>query len=180
MDEIDRGLERAMQTQPIPKTLAGRANFLIRQLKGTRNVAEQLGVSQRSVERWAKGGGIGKDNAKKVEDAVRERWQPRVRARVRKAAEAGGFYIDVMATFGFKTTGPGTDDPRERILPTQKVPGDAARALFEARDRGASRQEQENILAAALRDSYFADGGRRARNLEVTFTGLIRADFSVD
>ncbi|MQS17629.1 XRE family transcriptional regulator [Streptomyces kaniharaensis] len=179
-EALDRGLERALQTQPIPKTLAGRAAFLVRQLKGTKNVAAQLGVSQRSVERWLKGGGIGKKNAKKVEDAVRERWQPRVRNRIRKAAEANGFYVDVMATFGFKTTGPSTDDPRERILPTQKLSGDVARRLFEARDRGASQQEQEKIIAEGLRDSYFTDGGRRARSLEVTFTGLVRADFSVD
>jgi hypothetical protein len=180
VDEIDRGLERALQTKPIPKTLPGRIHFLTRQLKGTRHVAALLGVSRRSVERWAKGGGISKDNARKVEDAVKARWQPRVRERIRRAAEKNGFYIDVMATFGFTTTGPGTDDPRERILPTQKLSGDTARRLFAARDRGATRQEQEAILADGLRDSYFTDGGRRARSLQVTFTDLVRAEFSVD
>ncbi|MEV7027656.1 XRE family transcriptional regulator [Kitasatospora sp. NPDC093558] len=152
----------------------------MKQYKGTKNTARELGVSQRSVERWLKGGGIGKDNAKKVEDAVRERWQPRVRDRIRKAAEANGFTVEVSATFGFKTTGPGTDDPRDRILPPQKLSGDVARRLFEARDAGAGQQEQEKIIAEGLRDAYFTDGGRRARSLEVTLTGLHWAEFSVD
>ncbi|MCU7820191.1 telomere-protecting terminal protein Tpg [Kitasatospora sp. DSM 101779] len=178
MDAIDRGLERAMQTQPIPKTLPGRVNFLIRQLKGTRNVAAALGVSMRSVERWRKGAGIGPDNARKVEDAVRERWQPRVRQRVREAAEARGFTVEVMASFGYTSAGQSTDDPRERIV-TQRLPGSVARDLFAARDRGATPQEQQQIIANGLGQAYFQDGGRRARGLQVTLTGLDWADFSV-
>ncbi|MFI9366916.1 telomere-protecting terminal protein Tpg [Kitasatospora sp. NPDC053057] len=179
-EALDRGLERAMQTQPIPKTLAGRTSFLVKQFKGTKNTARELGVSQRSVERWLKGGGIGKENAKKLEAAVRERWQPRVRKRIRRAAEANGFYVEVSGTFGFKSGKGSTDDPRDRLLPVQKLSGDVARRLFEARDRGASQQEQEKIIAEGLREAYFTDGGRRARGLEVTFTGLHWAEFSVD
>ncbi|MEV8099286.1 DNA-binding protein [Kitasatospora sp. NPDC085879] len=178
MDAIDRGLERALQTQPIPKTLPGRINFLIRQLKGTRAVAAHLGVSMRSVERWRKGAGIGTENARKVEDAVRERWQPRVRRRVREAAEARGFTVEVMAFFGYTSAGLSTDDPRERIV-TQRLPGSVARDLFVARDRGATPQEQEQIIAEGLGRAYFQDGGRRARGLQVTLTGLEWADFSV-
>ncbi|WP_030276413.1 telomere-protecting terminal protein Tpg [Streptomyces sp. NRRL B-24484] len=178
MDAIDHGLERALQTQPIPKTLPGRVNFLVRQYKGTRNVAAALGVSMRSVERWRKGAGIGPDNARKVEDAVRERWQPRVRQRVREAAEARGFTVEVMASFGFKSAGLSTDDPRERIV-TQRLPGSVARDLFAARDRGATQQEQQQIIAEGLGQAYFQDGGRRARGLHVTLTGLDWADFSV-
>ncbi|MEV7177735.1 XRE family transcriptional regulator [Kitasatospora sp. NPDC093679] len=178
MDAIDRGLERALQTQPIPKTLPGQVNFLVRQYKTTRAVAAALDVSIRSVERWRTGGGIGKENARKVEDAVRERWQPRVRQRVREAAEARGFTVEVMASFGFKSAGLSTDDPRERII-TQRLPGSVARDLFAARDRGASRQEQEQIIAEGLGRAYFQDGGRRARGLDVTLTGLAWADFSV-
>jgi hypothetical protein len=179
MDAIDRGLERALQTQPFPKTLPGRINFLIRQHKGTRNVAVALGVSMRSVERWRKGAGIGTDNARKVEDAVRERWQPRVRQRVREAAEARGFTVEVMASFGYTSAGQSTDDPRERIV-TQRLPGTVARELFAARDRGATPpQEQQQIIADGLGRAYFQDSGRRARGLQVTLTGLEWADFSV-
>jgi hypothetical protein len=178
VDAIDRGLERAMQTQPIPKTLPGRINFLIRQHKTTRAVAAHLGVSMRSVERWRKGAGIGTDNARKVEDAVRERWQPRVRQRVREAAEARGFTVEVMASFGYTSAGLSTDDPRERIV-TQRLPGSVAHDLFAARDRGASEQEQQQIIAEGLGQAYFQDSGRRARGLQVTLTGLEWADFSV-
>ncbi|MFH8385544.1 hypothetical protein ACH4E7_32195 [Kitasatospora sp. NPDC018058] len=48
---------------------------------------------------------------------------------------------------------------------SQKMPGDVARRLYEARDAGASQARQGAILAEALRDEYCKDGGRRARGL---------------
>lgn len=56
--DIDHALDRADRegfTREPPKTLKGRINFLFRQLKSTKAVARELGVSQRSVERYRKG-----------------------------------------------------------------------------------------------------------------------------
>ena len=56
--EIDDAIERADRegfTRQPPKTLQARINFLMKQLKTTRAVAEEIGVSQRSVERYRKG-----------------------------------------------------------------------------------------------------------------------------
>ncbi|MBL3670612.1 hypothetical protein JL475_32520 [Streptomyces sp. M2CJ-2] len=51
---VGDGLERAMQqafTRPLPKAAGAQMRYLVRQLKGTRAVADALGVSQRTVER---------------------------------------------------------------------------------------------------------------------------------
>jgi hypothetical protein len=56
--EIDDAIERADRegfTRQPPKTLQARINFLMKQLKTTKAVAAELGVSQRSVERYRKG-----------------------------------------------------------------------------------------------------------------------------
>ncbi|MFC6138005.1 telomere-protecting terminal protein Tpg, partial [Streptomyces spororaveus] len=58
MGDIDDALDRADRegfTREPPRTLKGRINFLLKQLKTTKAVAEVLGVSQRSVERYRKG-----------------------------------------------------------------------------------------------------------------------------
>ncbi|MFJ6761120.1 XRE family transcriptional regulator, partial [Streptomyces sp. NPDC091273] len=50
MGDIDDALLRADRegfTRDPPKTLKGRVNFLLKQLKTTRAVAAELGVSQR-------------------------------------------------------------------------------------------------------------------------------------
>ncbi len=53
----------------------------MKQLKSTRAVAQELGVSQRSVERYRKGERKHppKHIADKIDAAVRSRWQPLVR-----------------------------------------------------------------------------------------------------
>ncbi|WP_373042469.1 hypothetical protein [Streptomyces sp. NRRL S-448] len=58
MGDIDDALERAGRetfTREPPKTLKGRINFLMGKLKTTRAVAAELGVSQRSIERYRTG-----------------------------------------------------------------------------------------------------------------------------
>ncbi|MEU1510445.1 helix-turn-helix domain-containing protein [Kitasatospora sp. NPDC005748] len=55
MGEIDEGLERAERTRPIPRSTAARTRFLLRGAKGsTKRLAQELGVSQRTVQRWLK------------------------------------------------------------------------------------------------------------------------------
>ncbi|GAA1500858.1 hypothetical protein GCM10009760_63050 [Kitasatospora kazusensis] len=125
-----------------------------------------LGVSQRTVQRWLKGQGTPKpDAAKKVEQRVRAKWQPRVKDRTRKAAEKNGFTLHLSGTFGFSAVGGSTDDPRDRVLENLKMPGSVAQALYAARDADATDAEQEKLLADALREHYFQDRGSRARGV---------------
>jgi transcriptional regulator with XRE-family HTH domain len=54
-DSLDKAGEAAF-TRPIPKSAQAQINFLIKQEKGsTRRVAERLGISQRTVERYRTG-----------------------------------------------------------------------------------------------------------------------------
>ncbi|MGW8719216.1 telomere-protecting terminal protein Tpg [Streptomyces althioticus] len=112
------------------------------------------------------------DLAQRLADAVRERWQPRVRAQARKrAATSTDVVVDVRARFGF-TAAPGTtDDARIRHLTLALPPQHAAR-LFNAQDAGASEQQLRELAGQALGEVYFHDGGRRAHGLDVEFTDI--------
>ncbi|MEU9356217.1 helix-turn-helix transcriptional regulator [Streptomyces griseoloalbus] len=184
MGIIGDGLDRAVQqafTRPIPKSAGAQMRYLVKQLKGTRAVAEALGVSQRTVERYVKDQ-IRRpraDLAQRLEDAVRARWQPRVRERARRqAATTAGLVVDVRARFGF-TAAPGTtDDARLRHLTLALPPHHAAR-LFDAQDGGVSEQQLRALAAEALAEVYFRDGGRRATGLEVEFTDVEHVEFDL-
>ncbi|MFF2566226.1 telomere-protecting terminal protein Tpg [Kitasatospora sp. NPDC058060] len=177
MGEIDEGLERAERTRPIPQSTAARMRFLLKGAKGsTRKLAQDLGVSQRTVQRWLKGQGTPKPAAAKaIETKVRAGWQPRVKQRVRRDAEKNGFMLHIQAAFGYSAAGGSTDDPRQRTI-TQKMPGSVAQRLYAARDAGAGQAEQERILAEGLREEYFKDGGRRARGLDVELNDVAWMD----
>ncbi|WP_405364585.1 telomere-protecting terminal protein Tpg [Kitasatospora sp. NBC_00039] len=139
-------------------------------------LAAELGVSQRTVQRWLKGEGTPKPAAAKaIEAKVRTAWQPRVKQRVRKAAETNGFMLHISGTFGYSAAGGSTDDPRPRTI-TQKMPGSVAQRLYAARDAGATQAQQEQILAEALRDEYFKDRGHRARSLDVELNDVAWMD----
>ncbi|CAL9673818.1 hypothetical protein SUDANB176_07611 (plasmid) [Streptomyces sp. enrichment culture] len=48
MGIVDDGLNKAVQqafTRPIPKSAGAQMRYLVKQLKGTRAVAQQLGIS---------------------------------------------------------------------------------------------------------------------------------------
>ncbi|MEU9313444.1 XRE family transcriptional regulator [Streptomyces sp. NPDC048256] len=183
MGLIGDGLDRAVQqafTRPIPKTAGAQMRFLVRQLDGTRPVADLLGVSQRTVERYVKDQfkHPRAELAERLADAVRARWQPVVRSRARKAAAARGIVVETRARFGF-TAAPGTtDDGRMRRL-TQALPGEYAGRLFSAREHGASESELSAIAAEGLQEIYFKDGGRRADGLSVEFTDIDYIDFGL-
>ncbi|MEV7218185.1 XRE family transcriptional regulator [Kitasatospora cineracea] len=180
MGEIDDGLARAERTRPIPSTVPARLRHLLRAAKGsTKILASDLGVSQRTVQRWIKGAAVPRPvAAADIEARVRASWQPRVRERVRRRAEAQGFVLHVQGRFGYSAAGGSTDDPRERII-TQHLPGQVARELYVARDAGAGEAEQQRILAGALQEHYFRDRGRRAEGLSVRLDQLGWADFGV-
>ncbi|MFJ7258219.1 telomere-protecting terminal protein Tpg [Streptomyces sp. NPDC098085] len=169
MGEIEDAIERADResfTREPPKTLQGRINFLMKQLKTTKAVAQELGVSQRSVERYRKGERKHppKDIAAKIDDAVRSRWQPQVRKRRRKQAAATGITVETRARFGYTAPIGTTDDGRFRRL-TVRLPATYAQRLFDARDSGASDQDMRGIIAEGFKEVYFQDGGGRAMGL---------------
>jgi hypothetical protein len=183
MGDIDDALERASQetfTREPPKTLKGQIGYLMKQLKSTRAVAAELGVTQRSVERYRKGERKHppKHIADKIDAAVRSRWQPQVRKRRQKqAAATGGITVETRASFGYTAPVGTTDDGRFRRL-TVHLPAAYAQRLFDARDQGASDQQMRDIVAEGLQEVYFKDGGRRADNLEVAINDIDYFDVS--
>jgi transcriptional regulator with XRE-family HTH domain len=173
-DSLDKAATKAF-TRPIPKSAQAQIRFLVKQEKGsTRTVAQLLGVSQRTVERYLKGQlkRPRKDLAARLAGEVRKRWQPKVRDRVKKqAATATGIVIETRARFGF-TAAPGTtDDGRLRLI-TQHLPPAYAARLFEAQAAGATEQQLRNIAAEGLQEIYFKDRGCRAQGLLVEFTDI--------
>ncbi|HZG05680.1 MAG TPA: XRE family transcriptional regulator [Streptomyces sp.] len=183
MGEIDEALQRAeteVFTRTPPKTLKAQINFLVRQLKTTRAVAAELGVSQRSVERYRKGDRRHPPRRiqERIDAAVRARWQPRVRKRRRQqAATTTGITIETRARFGYTAPIGSTDDGRMRRL-TVHLPPAYARRLFDARAQGAGDRQLREIVAEGLQEMYFKDGGRRAAGLEVAFTDIDYIDVS--
>jgi hypothetical protein len=182
MGIINDGLDRAAQqafTRPIPKSAGAQMRYLVKQLKGTRAVL--LGVSQRTVERYVRAQ-IRRPRAdlvQRLEDAVRQRWQPRVRAQARKQADTStGILIDTQARFGFTAAPGATDDARLRHLTLALPPHYAAR-LFDAQDAGAGEQQLRGIAAEALGEVYFRDGGRRAHGLDVELTDIEHLQFDL-
>ncbi|MEU5811611.1 MULTISPECIES: telomere-protecting terminal protein Tpg [unclassified Streptomyces] len=185
MPTVGEGLEEALQrafTRPIPKSAGAQVRYLVRQHKGrTRDVAELLGISQRTVERYVKDQirQPRPELAARIEREVLRRWQPQVRARARKAAATtGGIMIDTRARFGY-TAAPGTtDDARLRHL-TVALPPEFAGRLFDAQEAGATEQQLRQIAAEGLQETYFKDHGRRAQGLLVEYTDLEHVEFDL-
>ncbi|WP_103503930.1 DNA-binding protein [Streptomyces sp. SM14] len=177
MDEFTTALDRADQaatTKPIPSSAPARMRFLVRALRGTSAAATELGISQRTVERYVRGQlrQPRPELADRLERAVRARWQPRVRAAARRrAAQTGGIVIETRARFGFTAAPGSTDDARIRLI-TQHLPPDHAARLLDAHTAGAGEQQLRQIAADGLGEIYFRDRGRRADGLQVEFSDL--------
>ncbi|MFH9554619.1 telomere-protecting terminal protein Tpg [Streptomyces sp. NPDC017435] len=176
--EIDDAIERADResfTREPPKTLKGRIGYLIRQLGSARAVAQEIGVTADSVNRYRRGARkhARPDVAAKIDDAVRARWQPQVRKRRHKqAATTRGITVETRARFGYTAPVGTTDDGRFRRL-TVHLPPAYARRLFDAREAGASDQEMRGIIAEGFKEIYFQDGGARATGLtDVAITDI--------
>ncbi|AJP00269.1 terminal protein TpgA2 [Streptomyces cyaneogriseus subsp. noncyanogenus] len=168
--EIEDAIERAEQetfTRKPPKTLKGQIGYLLRQLGTAKAVAAEIGVTADSVNRYRRGARKNppEDIAAKIDAAVRQRWQPRVRERRRReAARTGGITVETRARFGYTAPVGTTDDGRFRRL-TVHLPPQYARRLFDARDAGAGDQQMRRIIAEGFKDVYFQDGGARATDL---------------
>lgn len=178
MGEIDDAIERADReafTRQPPRTLKGQIGYLIKQLKTTKAVAQEIGVSQRSVERYRKGERKHPPQAiaERIDAAVRQRWQPQVRKRRQKqAATATGITVETRARFGYSAPIGTTDDGRFRRL-TVHLPPAYAQRLFNAREAGSSDQEMRQIIAEGFKEIYFQDGGGRATGLsDVTLNDI--------
>ncbi|MFI1386435.1 telomere-protecting terminal protein Tpg [Embleya sp. NPDC020886] len=186
MGKIGDGLDQAAQhvlTRKPPQSTKARIRFLLSKNRGsTRKVAERLGVSQRSVERYLKGDRKNPPrpvNAK-IDAEVRRLWQPQVRRRVeQRAAATGGVIVETRARFGFSSAAGSTDDPRMRRI-TQPLSPTHAQELFDAHHAGASERDLERIVAAGLQMSYFQEGGTRADDLEaVELTDIDYVEFDI-
>ncbi len=87
-EELGRAVQQAF-TRPVPKSAGAQMRYLVRQHRGsTQQVAELLGISRRTVERYVKGRikHPRPQLATRLEGEVRTRWQPQVRARARQKA----------------------------------------------------------------------------------------------
>ncbi|MFE7764388.1 telomere-protecting terminal protein Tpg [Streptomyces sp. NPDC057438] len=180
-DGLDAAVQKAF-TRPAPKSAGPQMRYLVKRLGSTKQVAQLLRISQRTVERYVKDQ-IRKprpDLAARLEREVKKRWQPQIRARARqKAATTGGIVIDTRARLGYTAPIGSTDQDRIRHLTVALPPQYAAR-LFDAQDQGATEQHLREIAAEALREVYFQDGGRRAGSLEeVRFTDIEHLDFDL-
>ncbi|MFE7931250.1 telomere-protecting terminal protein Tpg [Streptomyces sp. NPDC057456] len=178
MGEIDDAIERADResfTRQPPKTLKGQIGYLIRQLGSAKAVAQEIGVTADSVNRYRRGARkhARADVAAKIEDTVRARWQPQVRKRrQRQAATATGITVETRARFGYTAPIGTTDDGRFRRL-TVHLPPTYAQRLFDARNTGASDREMRQIIAEGFKEIYFQDGGSRATGLtDVAITDI--------
>ncbi|MFF8445890.1 telomere-protecting terminal protein Tpg [Streptomyces californicus] len=178
MGEIEDAIERADResfTRQPPKTLKGQIGFLLKQFGSARAVAAEIGVTADSVNRYRRGARkhARADVASKIDDAVRQRWQPMVRKRRQKqAAATGGITVETRARFGYTAPVGTTDDGRFRRL-TVHLPPAYAQRLFDAREFGASDQQMRKIIAEGLKEIYFQDGGARATGLsDVTLNDI--------
>ncbi|MEU2764665.1 XRE family transcriptional regulator [Streptomyces sp. NPDC007094] len=178
MGEIEDAIERADResfTREPPKTLKGQIGYLLKQMGSAKAVAQELGVTADSVNRYRRGARrhARADVAAKIDNAVRQRWQPQVRKRRQKqAAASGGITVETRARFGYTAPVGTTDDGRFRRL-TVHLPPAYAQRLFDARNTGASDQEMRGIIAEGFKEVYFQDGGDRAAGLsDVTLNDI--------
>ncbi|MFD5786716.1 telomere-protecting terminal protein Tpg [Streptomyces sp. NPDC127037] len=177
VDSFGEGLERALEgvfTRKPPQSAQAQMKYLVKQLKGTRAVAQALGISQRTVERYVAGKlkRPREDLRGRIDREVARRWQPQVRARARrKASSSDGLMIYTRARFGY-TAAPGTtDDARIRDI-TQALPPEYADRLFTAHEQGATEQQLQQIAADGLAHVYFRANETRAHDLGIQFTDV--------
>jgi transcriptional regulator with XRE-family HTH domain len=181
--KIHEGLERAEQgafTRPIPKSPQAQVRFLLQKAKGsTRGLAERLGLSKRTVQRYRRGVICTPRRATQetIAQETKRDWQPQVRAQARaRAASESGMYIDCYARFGFRAGAGTSDDGRERFVNCLITPEAVARILA-AQDAGATEEDLYSLVAEALGEVYFRNYGSRADGLEVEFSEVQYINF---
>ena len=168
--ELTRLLEASF-TRKIPASVRVRTAFLVTKL-GTAATAALLGVSRTSVYRYIAGTRTTPPAtiADRLEREVRARWQPQLQARAARALGAG-LNLETRARFGYDSGSGTSDDARIRII-SQHLPSDYAQPLVDTHLAGGGEDALRGILADALGDLYFRDGGQRAHGLNVEFTDM--------
>ncbi|MFB7258114.1 telomere-protecting terminal protein Tpg [Streptomyces nojiriensis] len=173
MDALNRA-ERALFTRPAPKSPNAQMRFLRKRERGsTKSLAERLGVSRKTVQRYLSGAST-KPNKRLQEVLVQEtesEWQPQVRAQARqRATTSGGFVISFRSTLGFTANG-SSDDTRVRDLSIAVSPSHAA-LIIAAREQGATDTDLHELVGEAIADAYFRLGGGGRASLKVNFTDV--------
>ncbi|MFJ9714258.1 telomere-protecting terminal protein Tpg [Streptomyces sp. NPDC101234] len=172
--DLKRGLrraERALLTRPAPKSPRAQMKFLCTRAKGsTQAVAEQLGVSRSTVERYLSG--TSRRPRKRLQAALGEetesQWQPQFMAQARqRAATTRGLVISCRAYFGFGPEGT-SDTGRMRDISAAVSPAHADRILA-AQQGGTTDDDLRKLVADALADAYFRVGGGGRAGLHVEF-----------
>ncbi|MFE1409085.1 telomere-protecting terminal protein Tpg [Streptomyces sp. NPDC058770] len=153
--------------------------FLLTRAKGsTKALAERLGISRRTVERY-RAGTLTKPQKRPQAALVEEtesEWQPQVRAQAREpAATSSGMMVHVTAYFGFTCSG-SSDDGRERTITTAISPT-YAKQILELQEAGAAEGDLHPIVAEAITESYFTEWGTRAAGLRADFTHVASIEF---
>jgi hypothetical protein len=180
--KILQALARAEQkvfTRPAPKSAKAQVKFLLTKTKGSaKALAERLGVSRRTVERYRAGQLTSPQ--KRLREALAEEtvseWQPQVRAQAREqASTTTGMMVHVTAYFGFECMG-SSDDGGIRTITTPISPT-YARQILEMREAGATEEALHPIAAAAITESYFTEWGTRAAGLRADFTQVQSIEF---
>ncbi|WP_327259787.1 telomere-protecting terminal protein Tpg [Streptomyces sp. NBC_01240] len=171
--------ERKMFTRPAPKSAKAQVKFLLTRTKDSaKDLADRLGVSTRTVERY-RAGKLTKPQKRlqaALVEATESEWQPQVRAQAREqAATSGGMMVHVVAYFGFTASG-SSDDGRERHVTTTISPTYAAQIL-QLQGDGATEEELHPIVAEAITESYFTDWGTRCHGLVADFTHVQSIEF---
>lgn len=171
--------ERKVFTRPAPKSAKAQVKFLLTRAKGsTKALAERLGVSRRTVERYRAGKLTTPQKrlqAALVEETESE-WQPQVRAQAREqASTSSGMMVEVTAYFGFTASG-SSDDGRIRTITTPISPT-YAKQILELQEAGATEEELHPIVAKAITESYFTEWGTRAAGLRADFTHVQAIEF---
>ncbi|MDX3697933.1 terminal protein [Streptomyces europaeiscabiei] len=177
LDALKRA-ERKVFTRPASKSAKAQIEFLYtRAKKSTKALAEQLGVSPRTVQRYRAGQQT--KPQKRLQAALVEetesQWKPQVRAARERAATSSGMMVEVTAYFGFTCKG-SSDDGRERTITTPISPTYAAQIL-QLQEAGATEEDLHPIVAEAITESYFTEWGTRADGLRADFTHVRSIDF---
>ncbi|MDJ0385027.1 HTH domain-containing protein [Streptomyces sp. G-G2] len=173
-----RRAERTLFTRPAPKSAHARMKFLRTREGTSKSLAERLGVSRKTVDRYLSG--ATKKPQKRLQAALEQEteaeWQPQVKAQARqRAATSAGLVISTTAYFGFGSEG--SDAGRMRDIQVAVSPSHAA-AILAARDTGATDSELHDLVAEAIADAYFrVEGGGRA-GLKVRIEAVERLDIA--
>ncbi|WP_370424247.1 HTH domain-containing protein (plasmid) [Streptomyces sp. QH1-20] len=166
--------ERTLSTRAAPKSARAQMKFLRTREEGsTKTLAERLGLSRKTVQRYLSGDST-KPNKRLQEALVQEtesEWQPQVRAQARqRAASSGGLVISCRAYFGLGPEGT-SDAGRVRDISVAVSPSHAA-AILAAREDGATESDLHDAVAEAIADAYFRRGGGGRAGLEVKFVDM--------